>query len=133
MVADWPFFAALISNSEMACAKADLDIGRRYADLYEDDAARERIWGEISAEFARTQAELERVRGEERLLDREPVLQRSIDRRNPFVDPLSFVQLELLRRLRAGHDESPDQDDPGVARASLLAINGIAGGLRNTG
>ena len=127
MAADWPFFAALLSNAEMACAKADLQIGRRYADLAEDAEARERIWGAIAEEFDRTAQELGRVRGEERLLDREPVLQRSIDRRNPLVDPLSFIQLELLRRLRAGGD------DPELVRASLLAINGIAGGLRNTG
>jgi phosphoenolpyruvate carboxylase len=70
------------------------------------------------------------VRDEERLLDREPILQRAIARRNPFIDPLSFVQLELLRRLRA---PGGDPDDPALVRASLLAINGIAGGLRNTG
>jgi len=128
MNAEWPFFAALVSNSEMACAKADLEIARRYAELYGDVAARERIWSAITREFALTRDELERVRGEERLLDREPVLQKSIDRRNPFVDPLSFVQLELLRRLRSG-----EGDDPALLRASLLAVNGIAGGLRNTG
>jgi phosphoenolpyruvate carboxylase len=75
-------------------------------------------------------AELRRVRDEERPLDREPVLQRTIARRNPFIDPLSFVQLELLRRLRA---PDGDQDDAELVRASLLTINGIAGGLRNTG
>ena len=74
--------------------------------------------------------ELRHVRDEERPLDREPVLQRTIARRNPFIDPLSFVQLELLRRLRA---PGGDPDDPELVRASLLAINGIAGGLRNTG
>ena len=127
---DWPFFSALISNAEMACAKADLDIARRYAELYDDEAARERIWSAISGELERTVRELRRVRDEERPLDREPVLQRTIARRNPFIDPLSFVQLELLRRLRAPGN---DPDDPDLVRASLLTINGIAGGLRNTG
>ena len=130
MERDWPFFSALISNAEMACAKADLDIARRYAELYDDVPARERIWSAISDELERTVRELRRVRDEERPLDREPVLQRTIARRNPFIDPLSFVQLELLRRLRASGGE---QDDPDLVRASLLTINGIAGGLRNTG
>jgi len=130
MEREWPFFSALISNAEMACAKADLDIARRYAELYDDVPARERIWSAISDELRRTVAELRRVRDEERPLDREPVLQRTLARRNPFIDPLSFIQLELLRRLRAC---GGDQDDPDLVRASLLTINGIAGGLRNTG
>jgi phosphoenolpyruvate carboxylase len=114
----------------MACVKVDLDIARRYAELYDDEPARERIWSAIESEFERTLRELGRVRDEERLLDREPILQRALERRKPFVDPISFVQLELLRRLRAP-DSEPDR--PELVRASLLAINGIAGGLRNTG
>ncbi|HEV7884308.1 MAG TPA: phosphoenolpyruvate carboxylase, partial [Solirubrobacteraceae bacterium] len=130
MECDWPFFAALLSNAEMACVKADLDIARRYAELYDDEEARERIWGHIQNEFERTLRELGRVRNEEHLLDREPILQRALERRKPFIDPLSFVQLELLRRLRTTDD---DAEQSGLVRASLLAINGIAGGLRNTG
>jgi phosphoenolpyruvate carboxylase len=130
MEREWPFFSALISNAEMACAKADLEIARRYAELYDDDDARERIWSAIGDELQRTVRELRRVRDEERPLDREPVLQRTIARRNPFIDPLSFIQLELLRRLREAGGE---QDHPDLVRASLLTINGIAGGLRNTG
>ena len=129
MERDWAFFTALISNAEMACVKADLDIARRYAALCDDEAVRERIWRRIEEEYERTLREIGAVRDEHRLLDREPILQRAIARRNPFVDPLSFVQLELLRRSRAeGAPESPE-----LVRASLLAINGIAGGLRNTG
>ena len=130
MERDWPFFAALISNAEMACVKADLDIARRYAELYDDEPARERIWRHIQSEYELTLRELGAVRDEEQLLDREPILQRALSRRNPFIDPLSFIQLELLRRLRA---PGGDPDDAGLVRASLLAINGIAGGLRNTG
>ncbi len=130
MRAEWPFFAALLSNAEMACAKADLAIGRRYAELWEDAPVRDRIWDAIEAEFALTRAELLTVTGGERLLDREPVLQRSIDRRNPYVDPLSFVQLELLRRSRAAPEDERAGD---LARVSALAVNGIASGLRNTG
>ena len=127
---EWPYFAAQISNAEMACMKADLTIARRYAQLCSDDTVRGRIWGAIEAEFERTVREIGAVRDEEHLLDREPLLQRALARRNPFIDPLSFVQLELLRRLRA---PGGDPDDPDLVRASLLAINGIAGGLRNTG
>ena len=129
MEREWPFFAGLLSNAEMACAKADMHIARRYVELWDDEEPRERIWGMLSAEFDRTRDELLRVTGGERLLDRSPTLQASIDRRNPYVDPLSFLQVELLRRLRAAGGE-PDER---LGRVSLLAINGIAGGLRNTG
>ncbi len=124
---DWPFFSGLISNAEMACAKTDLDIARRYAELWDQAEARERIWSLIAAEFELTCAQLVAVTGGERLLDREPHLQASIDRRTPYVDPLSFIQVELLRRARAG--AGGDE----LVRTSFLAINGIAGGLRNTG
>ncbi|MGI8802116.1 MAG: phosphoenolpyruvate carboxylase [Solirubrobacteraceae bacterium] len=127
MAHDWPFFSGLLANAEMACAKTDLDISRRYAELWDQAEPRERIWNRIAAEFDRTCSELIAVTGGERLLDREPLLQGSIDRRTPYVDPLSFIQIELLRRARAGlgGDE--------LFRTSFLAINGIAGGLRNTG
>jgi phosphoenolpyruvate carboxylase len=124
---DWPFFAALLSNAEMGLAKADLTIGERYAGLVEDETVRDAIWGRIRAEYERTREVVLAITGQEQLLDRTPVLQRSIERRNPYVDPLSFVQVELLRRLR--------RDDAGeeLMRPMLLTINGIAGGLRNTG
>jgi phosphoenolpyruvate carboxylase len=124
---DWPFFAALLSNAEMALAKADLAIGERYAGLVEDETLREAIWAPIRAEYERTRELVLAVTGQTRLLDRTPVLQRSIERRNPYVDPLSFIQIELLRRLRR------DGTSPELARGMLLTINGIAGGLRNTG
>jgi phosphoenolpyruvate carboxylase len=127
MTAQWPFFAALISNAEMGASKADPGIARRYIALWDDVAARDRIWGELDAELELTRAELVTIRGSARLLDSEPVLQASIDRRNPYVDPLSFIQIELLRRRRRG-----DSDDA-LTRLSLLVINGIASGLRNTG
>jgi phosphoenolpyruvate carboxylase len=124
MATEWPFFAGVLSNAEMGCAKADLGIARRYVELWDDVAARERIWGPL-------RDELVLIRGGDRLLDAEPVLQASIDRRNPFVDPLSFVQIELLRRLRGEQDGASARDQLG--RVSLLTINGIASGLRNTG
>jgi phosphoenolpyruvate carboxylase len=124
---DWPFFSGLLSNAEMACAKTDLDIARRYTLLWEEETPRERIWGLIEAEFELTHRELLAVTGGPRLLARSPLLQGSIDRRKPYVDPLSFIQVELLRRARAG------ERGEALVRTSFLAINGIAGGLRNTG
>jgi phosphoenolpyruvate carboxylase len=129
MEREWPFFTTLLSNAEMACAKADIGIAERYVRLWDDAEARNRIWLPLAGEFERTIRELVTIHDAERPLDREPVLQASIDRRNPFVDPLSFVQIELLRRLRAGGD-NPDEE---LRRVSLLTINGIASGLRNTG
>ena len=125
----WPFFAGLLSNAEMALAKADLMIARRYVALWDKEAPRERIWQRVVEEFERTRHELLLVLDEERLLARQPVLRDSIDRRNPYVDPLSFLQIELLRRIRAA---GPDADER-LGRVSLMTINGIAGGLRNTG
>lgn len=130
MVTQWSFFRTLLSNAEMACAKADPGIAARYVQLWDDTAARDRIWGQLREELELTREELVRVRGEGRLLDSEPVLQASIDRRNPYVDPLSFIQIELLRRRRAM--AAPDVEAE-LERLSLLAINGIASGLRNTG
>ena len=129
MEREWPFFSALLSNAEMACAKADLTVGRRYAALVDDRAVRERIWIRIEAEFGRTCHALLAVTNQDRLLAREPLLRASIDRRNPYVDPMSLLQVELLRRSRA----AAGGDDEELARASFLAINGIAAGMRNTG
>jgi phosphoenolpyruvate carboxylase len=129
MTENWPFFATLLANAEMAMAKADLRIARRYTELWDETAARERIWDQLATEFELAQTELLQVRGNQRLLDGEPVLQASIDRRNPFVDPLSFIQIELLSRLRSGDGD----DDEELGRVSLMTINGIASGLRNTG
>jgi phosphoenolpyruvate carboxylase len=129
MEREWPFFSALLSNAEMACAKADLAVGRRYAELVEDRTVRDRIWSRIEAEFGRTCDTLLAVTEQDRLLVREPLLRASIDRRNPYVDPMSLLQVELLRRSRAAGDGDGEE----LARASFLAINGIAAGMRNTG
>jgi phosphoenolpyruvate carboxylase len=131
MIDEWPFFEALISNAEMACAKADLNIARRYFDLWENAEARERIWSAIEREFELTSNELTALRGSKRLLDGSPRLQASIDRRNPYVDPLSYVQIELLSQLRSGEVDATGTEL--LRRLSLLTVNGIAGGLRNTG
>jgi phosphoenolpyruvate carboxylase len=90
---------------------------------------RSRIWGAIEREFARTCDALLAVTGQSRLLERERLLRASIDRRNPYVDPMSLLQIELLRRSRT----AAGGDGEELARASFLAINGIAAGMRNTG
>ncbi len=127
MQRSWPFFAALLGNAEMALAKADLRIAERYVVLVSDEVARERIWARIRDEYERTVRELLAVTEQEHLMDRHPVLQDSLRRRNPYIDPLSFIQCELMQRARAG------EDDEQLTRTISLTINGIAGGLRNTG
>ncbi|CAN5640519.1 phosphoenolpyruvate carboxylase [soil metagenome] len=123
----WPFFSAMLANSELALAKADLAVASRYVELVQPEALRSEIWDTIRAEYERAHNAILRITNQQRLLDREEVIQRSIDRRNPYVDPLSFIQVELLRRLREG-------DDPGdLLRPVLLSVNGIAGALKNTG
>jgi phosphoenolpyruvate carboxylase len=124
MVASWPFFRVVLDNVEMVLAKADMDIFARYAELAPPDLRR-RVTPRIAREHARTLRWVKRLTGGRRLLDGNPSLQRSIALRNPYVDPLSFLQVELLRCRRAG--------DEGCDRPLLLTLNGIAAGLRNTG
>ena len=126
MSREWAYFAALLSNAELALAKADIGIARRYLQLA-PLPLRDEIWPHIEKEYVRTCSLLLLVTGQEQLLDRESVLQHSVARRNPYVDPLSFVQIDLLGRLRA----DPENDE--LLRAVLLTVNGIAGGLKNTG
>jgi phosphoenolpyruvate carboxylase len=117
----------------MGCSKADLGIARRYVAMWDNSAIRDRIWSQLEAEYELTCVELIAIRGGERLLDSEPVLQGSIDRRNPYVDPLSFIQIELIKRRKlASADQGPEADEE-LSRLNLLAVNGIASGLRNTG
>ncbi len=123
----WPFFAALLSNAELALAKADLRIAERYVALVQPPDLRDRVWSRIRAEYERTREALLAITDQRALLDRDRVLQRSIERRNPYVDPLSFIQLDLLRRFRE------DGTSEVFLRPVLLTINGIAGALKNTG
>jgi phosphoenolpyruvate carboxylase len=123
----WAFFRATLSNAEMAMMKADLHIAERYVRLVRDTDLRDRIWSKLKTEFDLAQSTLLQVTGQQRLLDRDPVLQRSVERRNPYVDPLSFIQVELIERTRR------DVTDEDALLTLQLAINGIAGGLRNTG
>ncbi len=126
MYAGWPFFRALVDNAEMALAKSDLDIARGYAALSRSPASRG-LLRRIAAEHRRAVAGVLAAQGTRRLLDRHRVLQRSIELRNPYVDPLSFVQMELLRRVRSGGGGAAER------RALDLTLAGVAAGLRNSG
>lgn len=127
MLAQFPLFNDLIHNVEMGLAKADLSIARLYASLVADESLRERVFGMIVEEFERTKRVVLRLTGQTRLLEKNPVLARSIRLRNPYVDPLSLIQVALLRRKRDG------EDDVNLNYALAATINGIAAGLRNTG
>jgi phosphoenolpyruvate carboxylase len=124
MARGWPFFRTLLEKLEGVLAKVDLDIAARYAALA-PEAAREAVWPRIEKEYALTLQWVLALLGNVGLLDDNPVLQRSVALRNPYIDPMSFLQVELLRRRRAG--------EPGWGRALLLTVSGIAAGLRNTG
>jgi phosphoenolpyruvate carboxylase len=127
MMHEWPFFSATIANAEMALAKSDLGIASRYAALVNDSEMRSRIWTRIAREHEKATAQILLLTDQPRILERDPVLRRSIDRRNPYVDPISIAQVELLKRHRAtGSSEE-------TLRAILRTINGVAGGLKNTG
>ena len=127
LMTDFPLFTELIANVEMGLAKADLSIARLYAGLVSDAVLRERVFAMLFEEFERTKAVVLRLTGQTALLEKNPVLARSIRLRNPYVDPLSLIQVELLQRKRRGEDN----DDLNYALAAT--INGIAAGLRNTG
>jgi phosphoenolpyruvate carboxylase len=128
MYGRWPFWRATIDNCQMILAKADMTIARLYADLVRDQQLAGRVYGRIANEHARSSAWVCRITGQKQLLDDAPVLQRSIQRRNPYVDPLSFIQLVLIRRLRAGKGDSQ-----ALIAGVLESVNGIAAGLKNTG
>jgi phosphoenolpyruvate carboxylase len=120
----WPFFASLVSTLEMALFKTDLDVAARYLRLV-DEPLRERFWPQIVDEYERLVARLLEITGEQRLLQSTPALLERLSHRNPWVDPLNHLQIELLERVRGGadHDREP----------LLATISGIAAGMRNTG
>ena len=128
---DWPFFRAVVDNAQMALSKADMAIAARYAELVADHALGQRIFGQIAAEHARTRQALLAVTEQQAVLDNEPVLQRAIRLRNPYVDPLSLIQVGMLRRLRALPQDSEEREV--VVDALRLSTVGIAAGLKNTG
>ena len=127
MMERFPLFADMIRNVEIALAKSDLSIARLYSELVTDAALRGRMFQLIEEEFIRTRDAVLRITNQKELLENNPVLLRSIRLRNPYVDPMSLVQVELLRRKRNG-DASSELDD-----ALAGTMHGISSGLRNTG
>ena len=122
---DWPFFRALVENLEMSLAKTSMGIAERYLELVPDAALAARIFGDLRAEHDRARAAVLEIVEARELLDRQPVLQQSVRLRNPYVDPMNAIQVELLKRYRAG--------DSDALRPMLRSIAGIAAALRNTG
>jgi phosphoenolpyruvate carboxylase len=132
MYAGWPFLRALLDNAEMSLMKADLDIAALYADLVPDQAMAGPIFAGVRAEYERACAAVLAVTHHAELLDGDPVIQRSIHLRNPYVDPLNYIQVDVLRRLRALSDPEALAAEP-LREVLVMTINGIAAGLRNTG
>jgi phosphoenolpyruvate carboxylase len=128
----WPFFQSVLDNAQMALLKADMSISARYAQLVTDPDLGVRIFSQIAAEHTKTQQALLLVSQQKRLLDNEKVLQRAIQLRNPYVDPLNLTQVGLLRRLRA-LPETDSTNRKTILDALRLSIVGIAAGLKNTG
>lgn len=128
MYRSWPFFKAQVDFMEMSASKADMHIARRYADLVEDRALRERVFARISEEHRWLQEGILAIAAEKETLQSNPTLQKSIKLRNPYVDALSYFQISLLKEWRATGRTRND-----LKRAVLLSINGVANGMRNTG
>jgi phosphoenolpyruvate carboxylase len=131
MHAGWPFFQTMIDNAQLTLRKADMAIAGLYAELVEDARIKKKILAALREEFARTEAAILAITGQKQLLADEPVLLKSVQLRNPYIDPLNYIQVEMLRRLRSG---KLSRDEEEATRGVIeLTINGISGGLKNTG
>jgi phosphoenolpyruvate carboxylase len=127
MYRDWPFFRTMLSNMDMVLAKSDVRIASRYAELVSDRNLRVQVFSRLRAEWDDSLQALLSITQQQALLESNPLLARSIRNRFPYIDPLNHIQVELLRRHRAG-----DADER-VVQGIHLTINGIAAGLRNSG
>lgn len=127
MVAEFPLFSDMVRNVELAMAKADFSIAHLYASLVDKAELRESVYQMLAEEFHRARRMILLLTGQQELLERNPVLSRSIRLRNPYVDPMSLIQVELLRKKRSG--ESSEELDYAIG----ATMNGIAAGLHNTG
>ncbi|MDP2018162.1 phosphoenolpyruvate carboxylase [Hydrogenophaga sp.] len=131
MVKQWPFFSTLLSNMDMVLAKSDLALASLYSELVPDKRLRNQVFKAIEAEWHRTADALALITGEKQRLVNNAALQRSMRHRFPYIDPLHHLQVELVRRYRAGENDA-DRNER-VRRGIHISINGIAAGLRNTG
>jgi phosphoenolpyruvate carboxylase len=127
MVEGWPFLKATLSNLEMVLAKSDIEIAAKYADLVPDADLRATVFGRIRNGWHQTHDQLLTLTGQANLLDDQPALQHAVRMRTPYINPLNALQIDLIRRRRAG------DDDQRIAEGIHLTINGIAAGLRNSG
>ncbi len=130
MYGQWPFFQTVLDNAQMILSKADIDIARRYSELVPDKALGREVFDRIKSEYDRTVKAVCQIVQVQELLEKDRPLYESIKRRNPYIDPLSFVQVELIKRFRADPGEAEARD---LEEAILMTINGIAAGLKNTG
>ena len=132
MYKEWAFFRGTVDNAELALAKASLDIAEAYARLMENEEQRRAIWQPLADEYSRTSEAIRRLTDETHLVAATPWLRRAIDERNPYVDPLNFIQVELIKRARAALEEQ--EEIPEDLRTLLrLSIQGISSALRTTG
>ncbi len=131
MYARWPFFKALIDNTQLDLAKADMGIAEIYAELVDDAQLRDSIFKSIVTEHQRATERICELLNQKELLEKTPVLQTSIERRNPYIDPLNFIQAALLRDLRQQEPETPEYE--AMLEAVLETVNGIAAGMKTTG
>jgi phosphoenolpyruvate carboxylase len=131
MYQEWPFFQTMIANAQLTMCKADMSIATVYAGLVEDAAIRERVLARILEEFHLAEKAVLAATGQKVVLENEPVLARSIKLRNPYVDPLNYLQVEMIKRRR--DPKLKKADEAGVRSVLELTVNGIAGGLKNTG
>ncbi len=131
MLRDFPLFLDMLRNIETALAKSDFGIARLYASIMPDAVVRDRLFAMLNAEFQRTRSMVLLISGQSDLLEGNAVLARSIRLRNPYVDPISWIQVELLRRKRA--EDADPAKEPALNRGLTATINGISAGLRNTG
>jgi phosphoenolpyruvate carboxylase len=127
----WPFFKTLLDNAEISLLKADMGIAALYAELVPDRELSKKFFGIILDEYNRTCEMVLAISGHKSLLESEPVTQNAVRLRNPYVDPLNYIQVEILRRLRSLPENSPEVET--LREAIVLTINGIAAGLKNTG
>ena len=131
MYSGWPFFRTLLNNAEISLLKADMGIAALYAELVPDPELRDRLFAVILAEYSRTCETVLAISGHHNLLENEPVTQKAVRLRNPYVDPLNYIQVEMLRRLRSLPETNPEIES--LRETVVLTINGIAAGLKNTG
>ena len=127
MYKEWPFFRSQLSNMDMVLAKSSIAIARRYSQLVEDKELREKIFNRIHAEWQTAIDYLLKISGQKKLLQTNPLLERSIQNRFPYLDPLNHLQVELMKKYRR------ESENAKVLRGIQLTINGISAGLRNSG